>query len=1142
MTPNDPSRIREEKARLYQSAVEAWGKGEVASAMSKLEELAAMDRDFPDPDAGRGNTYRNFYNQVNSESEALKTAYEEARGNLATGNADAAMAICRQYLAKYPNHALFQTLKSDIETSLRPKSPELVQEIAETDKRMQQDGDLNRRVAIAESALVRFPDEPHFVQAVKDAREMRDLVSSIVTQARFFEEQGQLGDALDQWQILRSIHSKQPGIDGEIQRLMQKRTEASKPAPAPVAPPPPPPVVAQAPPPPAAPRPSQTKGPWVEQAQKYLELGDYQRAMQAVSIGLAESPNDPELLALDAQVRKGQDSAGRALELLGKAHDEMNKGATEAARGSLREAFRLDPRNAVIRTVLVNSLLEEARGKMDADPGKAQSLVQEVLRMEPGHTQATILAQGMADRKAAPPPPPPPPPIPVAAPPVFPPPPPTPPKAAAPPMPPPSMREAPTVAVPASVTQALFNKDVPPAAPPPPATPVPPPPKPPAAARAKGGTPKKLLLGTGAAVLLLVLVALGVTFMKKKPAPPPVAAPSTYAVVLKSTPEGAEIKINGVACGVSTCTKDLTPGTYQLEAELSGYSPAAMTASIGQGAAKEYNLLLNPLGPRVALVTNLADGTITLDENPPVPLQGGAAEVANLSQAKHTLTVKGADSNATIPIEILPGAAPVLTGAIDAKNARAFVVAGFGGDAKVYGSGTGFRASLDGKPVGALAPAGLPLQGLTPGTHELVIVSDAGQQDRMVFESQPAATLYVMLGTAQNLGTLSVETNEDQAHLIINGQKYKRDTARGHLVVYLFPRKYTVTVQKDGFAPAVEQTVEVKRGQDTKVSFTLSAAKSILAVHHAPPGSDVAVDNISRGTVHPDGEFQVGGIEPGRHTVTLRHDGFRPMQGDQNFVAGKTTELLATMEAAPTTGTLRFEINPAGLDAHVRIKRDGDAQEREVSGTSVSVPEGHYVVNISAPQYATTSASVQVTAGNTAVAAVTLRRLEAKAPAKTNSSLTFGLEDWLKTPGWSTQNGMITHKGGDWVMAPPDISQGTIRFTVVSLKGRHVEWAVASRDEKNFVHYELDDKNLTRYEVRNGNKLTQIKKPHGLDKKKPMGISLAVTPGSIVISVQNGGWVDLDKWDSGVQAVHGRFGFRIPGSDEIGLQDFSIQP
>jgi hypothetical protein len=424
-----------------------------------------------------------------------------------------------------------------------------------------------------------------------------------------------------------------------------------------------------------------------------------------------------------------------------------------------------------------------------------------------------------------------------------------------------------------------------------------------------------------------------------------------------------------------------------------------------------------------------------------------------------------------------------------------------------------------------------------------VLDSDAGMHDRVVFESQPSASLYISMGTSQTLGTLSVETNEDQVHLLINGQRYKRDTARGRLVVYLLPRKYTVTVQKEGFAPAAEQTVEVKKGADTKVTFTLSAAKAILAVHHAPAGTDVLVDNTSRGTTHPDGEFQVGGIEPGHHTVTLRHDGFRATQSDQTFAAGKTLDLQAALEAAPTAGTLRFEINPPGLDAHVRIKRDGESQEHDVTGASVTVPEGRYLVSFSAPQYSPTTTSVQVTAGGVTTATITLRHVEtAKAPPKAPAGPAFGLEDWLKVPGWTTQNGVLTHKGGDWVMAPPDITQGIIRFTVVSLKGRHVEWGVACRDEKNFLHYELDDKNLTRYEVRNGSKLTQIKVPHGLDKKKPMGISLSVTPQSVVIRVQHGGWVDLDKWDSVVSPVHGRFGFRIPGSDEIGLQDFTITP
>ncbi len=70
----------------------------------------------------------------------------------------------------------------------------------------------------------------------------------------------------------------------------------------------------------------------------------------------------------------------------------------------------------------------------------------------------------------------------------------------------------------------------------------------------------------------------------------------------------------------------------------------------------------------------------------------------------------------------------------------------------------------------------------------------------------------------------------------------------------------------------------------------------------------------------------------------------------------------------------------------------------------------------------------------------------------------------------------------------------------------------------------------------------QNKVPHGLDKKKPMSFSLSVSPQSVVVSVQRGGWLDLDKWDVVGSSVHGRFGFRIPGSDEIGLQEFQITP
>lgn len=1182
---SEVSRVREEKAKLYQAAQQAWEKGEVTSALSKLEVLVSMDRDLPESDSGRSSTYQNFYNQVHSEHNSLKNSYEEAKRNLAADNFEAAMAVCRQYLAKYPNHALFQALKFDVEERQRQK---LSQVIAETDRSVEGEADLDRRAAILEEALKLYPGESHFERALRLVRDKRDLVNSIVAKARFFEERGQFNDALDQWQILKSIHDKQPGLPFEIQRLIKRRDQQAH---------------------------ENSKSRWVEQADKYLEGGDYKRALQTVEIALAEFPGEAELLELEKLVRKSQERGIQAIDCLARARELSEKGESENALAALREAYSLDSRNTVIRTVLVNSLLEQARKVVDADWESADSIVQEVLHLEPNHAQAQSLASRIADRKreefiawrlaqarrmqtdgdidgatavvaqglaaypneprlqqlqatlqraqaeklrqmprvppkessreqthpaiaTAPMPLPPAEKLPEA-----------------------TARDEQTIDLEPAVSQAMLTPkpaiQTDPAipallTPAPPAdkpvtaavTPLPPPPevtrlqRPPMT-----GQSKMLIAGTAAAVVFLVGIAMVITWMRHRK---PVAAPSAsvkYSVVMHSLPAGAEIKVNGNSCGASSCVLELPAGSYSAEAQLTGYQNAASTITISADGSKDITLTLSPLPPRVAIFTDLQSGTVSLDGNPAGQIQDGGAEVSNLTPGKHILLVQGGDSSASIPIEIAAGAAPRLAGPLDTKNLRASLVAGYGSDARVYASATGYRVSLDGKLVGDLPADGLPLQGLAAGTHELALDNLTSQHEKIVFESQPSATLYVSLGASQNLGVLYIETNEDQAQLYINGEKYKRDTKLGRLAVYLPPKKYTVSLQKDGFAPTTEQTVDLKRGAEAKLVFSLAPAKAILAVHHAPPGADVLVDNVRVGGADANGEFQIASIEPGRHTVILRHDKFKPLQVDEIFLRAKTVDVAGALEAVATTGTLRIDVVPPGLDAHIHIRRDGDAVDREVSGNSIALPEGHYTVTVSAPQYQSNTAAVQVNVGSNVIVSIPLRKIEAPktAPKAAPSGPTFGLEDWLKTGGWLQQNNMIVHRGGDYVVAPVDLSQGTLKFTAVLVKGKRLEWVLGFHDDKNYFYYQLDDKNLIRYQVTRGNKSPQVKTPHGLDRKEPMSVTMTIAPQSISLSVLRGGqWVTLDNWDVLNAPVHGKFGFHIPGSDEIGLQDFRL--
>jgi serine/threonine-protein kinase len=365
----EAAQSREEKKKLYDAAMKAWQKGEITASLSKLESLVSLERDRPDTDSGRGSTYQTFYQQVRSEHDAIKNAYEEARNQLRDNNFSAARAICDQYLAKYPYHALFQALKVDLEEQQRQK---LSAFIAETDQRVDEEPDLDRRLGILEEALKSHPEEVHFERAARNVREKRDLVNSIVAKARFFEEKGQLNEALDQWQILRTIHARYPGLELEIERLTKRRDQQAR---------------------------TESKARWGEQIDRHLETGDYDRAVEICQTALAEFPEDDSLLELEKLARKSKERSTEAMKVLNEGRELCDKGQTEAGLAALRQAHQLDTHSPVARKVLVNYLISAARQLVDSDWEGADKFVREVLELEPDHSPALSLRNQIADHK-----------------------------------------------------------------------------------------------------------------------------------------------------------------------------------------------------------------------------------------------------------------------------------------------------------------------------------------------------------------------------------------------------------------------------------------------------------------------------------------------------------------------------------------------------------------------------------------------------------------------------------------------------------------------------------------------------------------------------------------------------------------------
>ncbi len=669
------SNVREEKSRLYQAAVQAWEKGEVTSAMSKLEHLVDLEKDLPEADTGRSGTYHSFYNQVHSEHNALKNSYDEARGNLADENFEGALGICKQYLTKYPNHALFQSLKFDIEERQRQK---LSSVIAETDRRVEEEPDLDRRMGILQEALKAYPGEHHFERAIRLVRDKRDLVNSIVAKAAYFEERGQFNESLDQWQILKSIHEQHPGLSFEIQRLAKRRDQQAH---------------------------ENAKSRWVDQTDKHLERGDYDRAKQTVESALAEFHGDSELLELEKLVHKNRDRGQQALELLEKAREASERGSQQESIEALRRANDLDPRSTVIRTVFVNSLLDQAKRVVDSDWAAADTTLQEVLSIEPHHAPAQSLMSRITDRKREdfvstcltqarrlqtegditgaltvatqaignypnesrlqqlaatlqraqaeeeqrsgrtvaaktshatnlP----------------------TVPVQAVPPTPAPDLTPTVVLSQGPAAAPAAHGADIdetrlmgePPPVTSPPKPPAVTPPKPPATPQPPSALLQNRMVqaGLAAAAVLVVLIVAVVLFRPSRKAVVAPPVPGNIKVSVRSNPPGAEIKVNGAVCGSSTCDLNLPTGDYQAQASLPGYESANLAFSVRPGAPAQVNLTLQASPPRITISTDLTEGSVQLDGAPAGQIQDSGVEVNGLTPGTHQLSVQSGSAKA----------------------------------------------------------------------------------------------------------------------------------------------------------------------------------------------------------------------------------------------------------------------------------------------------------------------------------------------------------------------------------------------------------------------------------------------------------------------------------------------------------------
>ena len=279
------------------------------------------------------------------------------------------MAVCERIAQKYPDNALFKTLRFDIEERQHLR---LSAFIADVDRRAEAEGDLQRKFGILQEALAQFPNEDHFVRAAKLLRDRLALANNIEQQARQFESNGQFDEAIVQWQTLDTVYPNFPGLPSEVERLKQRREEQRRLA-------------------------DRTRS--REQVERLLAAGQFAKASDAARTTLQSFDGDPELLHLEKTAQLGVERQNRVQTLVGAANEHFNRGEFDSGIDVLKQALKLDDENLSVRGALVSRLNERARNLMEADCDAAANLVQQALFFDSQNATANSLRLRIEDRK-----------------------------------------------------------------------------------------------------------------------------------------------------------------------------------------------------------------------------------------------------------------------------------------------------------------------------------------------------------------------------------------------------------------------------------------------------------------------------------------------------------------------------------------------------------------------------------------------------------------------------------------------------------------------------------------------------------------------------------------------------------------------
>jgi hypothetical protein len=320
-------------------------------------------------------------------------------------------------------------------------------------------------------------------------------------------------------------------------------------------------------------------------------------------------------------------------------------------------------------------------------------------------------------------------------------------------------------------------------------------------------------------------------------------------------------------------------------------------------------------------------------------------------------------------------------------------------------------------------------------------------------------------------------------------------------------------------------------------------ALASLRLEQLPAGVQVLLDGVSIGTVGANGTLAYAGVTPGAHRLEFIVAGYERLTLERTFTAPQMLVLSKNDIVLKRLGTLDVV---ADAGAQVTVLQKGRTIQRTVGAAKLQIPEGTYDVRVSGAAGVPVTRTVSIASG--ATQSFDVRNIIVTAMERFDSA------------GWTRQETWFRRRGGGFSLYNHSNPVGRFTFTVrldrdgnpFSTASR-LKWVVGFIDNSTHVMMQLDEDSLYRLDIAGGTR-QQERIPHRIPTSVPfVHFNVQISASWLIhqYSVDGTNWRMLDTWNRPTPAtpekgrrwpLDGRFGFYLPGDEEVSVSNFLYQP